>query len=73
MKKIIAISAIALMLAGCEHMGPNQTGGTLIGAGAGGLAGAAIGRSPAGVAIGAVAGGALGNVIGYQIDKSKGL
>ena len=68
---IIAIALVPLFLASC---GPNnkQGTGTIVGAIAGGAAGAAIGgeknRIP-GLAIGAMAGGILGNLIGADLDE----
>ena len=60
------LAAAAMMLAGCA--GPNQAGGTLVGAGAGAIVGGAIGNSPGSVAVGAVVGGLIGNTIGAGLD-----
>lgn len=78
MKSIIASVALAVTLGGCmqSHNGPKQTGGTLIGAGLGALAGAQIGQGRgqlAAVAIGALAGAALGNEVGRSLDKADQL
>jgi len=54
------------------HDGPKQTGGTLIGAGLGALAGSQIGQGHgrvAAVAIGVLAGAALGNEVGRSLDR----
>ena len=72
------IIIIGLGLGGCmqAHDGPKQTGGTLIGAGLGALAGAQIGQGRgrlAAVAIGAVAGAALGNEVGQSLDRADRL
>ena len=68
---IIAIALVPLFLAACGP-GNKQGTGTIVGAVAGGAAGAAIGGSKnriGGVAIGAMAGGLLGNLIGADMDK----
>jgi surface antigen len=68
---ILAIVMLPAVLSAC---GPNnkQGTGTVVGAVAGGAAGAAIGgrdnRIP-GMAIGAVAGGIIGNQIGRSLDE----
>ena len=68
---IIAIALVPLFLAACGPSNKQGTG-TIVGAVAGGAAGAAIGgkknRIP-GVAIGALAGGLLGNLIGADMDQ----
>jgi surface antigen len=79
MIKSVRHMAVALLIAatlgGCvqAHNGPKQTGGTLIGAGLGALAGAQAGRGRgrlAAVAIGALAGAALGNEVGQSLDRA---
>jgi surface antigen len=69
-RPIIAIALVPLFLAACGP-GNKQGTGTIVGAVAGGAAGAAIGgkknRIP-GIAIGAMAGGILGNLIGADLD-----
>jgi surface antigen len=70
--RIIAVALILpTMLAACGP-GNKQGTGTIVGAVAGGAAGAAIGgrnnRIP-GVAIGALAGGIIGNQIGRALDE----
>jgi len=68
---IFAIALVPLALAACGP-GNKQGTGTILGAVAGGAAGAAIGgsdnRGP-GIAIGAMAGGILGNLIGADMDE----
>jgi surface antigen len=62
-----------LALAACENQGPNQAGGTAIGAATGGLLGAAIAGPHdafAGLVFGAVAGGLIGNAIGKDLDDA---
>jgi surface antigen len=62
-----------LTLAACENQGPNQTGGTAIGAATGSILGAAIAGphdSLAGALFGAVAGGIVGNAIGKNLDDA---
>ena len=78
MKKflIAAPLAVAITVAGCANdgSGPNkQTGGTLIGAGLGALAGSQIGSGGgqlAAVAIGALAGAFLGGEVGKSLDRA---
>lgn len=68
---IIAMALVPLFLAACGP-GNKQSTGTILGAVAGGAAGAAIGGSKnriGGIAIGAMAGGILGNLIGSDMDK----
>ena len=71
MRPVVAIALIPLVLAACGP-GNKQGTGTILGAVAGGAAGAAIGgkdnRIP-GVAIGAMTGGILGNLIGADMDE----
>ena len=73
MKKIlVAITSVAF-LAGCQSMGPKETGGTLIGAIGGGLIGSQIGGGTGqlvGVGLGTLGGAALGNYIGKNMDDS---
>ncbi|MGH6866272.1 MAG: RT0821/Lpp0805 family surface protein [Methyloceanibacter sp.] len=68
---IIAVLVLPGLLAACGP-GNKQGTGTIVGAVAGGAAGAAIGgkdnRIP-GLAIGAVAGGLLGNLVGAGLDE----
>lgn len=67
------VAASALVLAGCEGQGGKQTGGTLIGAAAGGLLGAQFGSGAgklAATAIGALAGAWAGNQIGQSLDNA---
>ena len=62
-----------LALAGCEDAGPNQTGGTAIGAATGGIIGASLaGRHDglAGAVFGAAIGGLIGNAIGKDMDDN---
>lgn len=68
-----AAFAAALALGGCADTGPKQTGGTLIGAGLGALAGSQIGGGSgqlAAVAIGALGGAFLGSEVGKSLDRA---
>jgi surface antigen len=71
LRPIFVAALVPLVLAACGP-GNKQGTGTILGAVAGGAAGAAIGgkdnRIP-GVAIGAMAGGILGNLIGADLDE----
>jgi surface antigen len=77
--RFAAVAAAALMLAACAGSpdgtgpGPRENTGTLLGAGTGALAGAAIagggtGSRLAGAAIGGLVGGLIGNRIGAALD-----
>ncbi len=72
-KRFSVAALVVLFLAGCAGQGPKQTGGTLLGAGLGALAGSQIGSGKgqlAAVAIGAVAGAMLGGEIGRSLDEN---
>lgn len=77
--KIVLVTALAAALvSGCaDYQGaPKQTGGTLIGAAAGGLAGSQFGSGQGklvGTALGVVLGGLLGNQIGRSMDETDHL
>ena len=66
---IVAIAG-ALTIAGCASSGPNERGGTAIGAGGGAVVGAVAGGWQ-GAVIGAVAGGVVGNLIGRDMDDRE--
>ncbi len=74
MKKTISlflVSAMVLGLTGCGE-NPNTTGGTVIGAVAGGLIGSRFGHGGGQIAatiVGAAAGGYIGNRIGQYMDR----
>jgi uncharacterized protein YcfJ len=74
MKKTLIFGALTILLAGCNSLGgPNQTGGTLIGAGTGALIGSTIGGGSgrvAATAIGAAGGALAGGAIGREMDRS---
>lgn len=77
-RAIALASVIAVGVGGCVqgHQGPKQTGGTLIGAGLGALAGSQIGQGRgqlAAVAIGALAGAAIGGEVGRSLDRADRL
>jgi surface antigen len=67
MKRILIVLIGVALLCSCG-MNKAQTG-ALIGAGAGALAGQAIGQSTEGTLIGLAAGGFLGYMIGNEMDK----
>jgi surface antigen len=67
------VAASALALAGCAGQGDKQTGGTLVGAAAGGLLGAQFGTGTGklvGTALGVLAGAYLGNQVGQSLDNA---
>ena len=80
LKFVAPVMAASLLLAGCQPggegiggMGQKQTGGALIGAGLGGLAGSQIGGGSgkiATTALGVVLGGLLGSEVGKSLDRS---
>ena len=72
-RRIMAVALFGAAVAACTtDSGPNEVGGTLVGAGAGALLGNAIGGSAgnrvAGTIAGAAIGGLLGNRIGAAMD-----
>lgn len=72
-KKIAACLLVAFTLTACQTAGPKQTGGTLLGAGLGALAGAQLGGGKgklAATALGAVIGAWIGNDIGKTLDEA---
>jgi len=78
MKRILAIVIIlGLALTGCSpHMGPKETGGTLLGAGAGALLGSQVGSGRGtivAVAVGTLAGALFGQEIGRSLDRADQL
>ncbi len=75
MKRLAALLAgLALVLSSCApSMGPKEGTGTLLGAGAGALAGSQIGSGRGrlvAVAIGTLAGAILGQEIGKSLDRA---
>lgn len=69
-KSILAIAVFAASLAGCANMSTrdsNIVGGAAIG----GLAGAAIGGSPAATIGGAAIGGLIGNEVGKEKERQE--
>lgn len=81
--KIVTIAIVlsaAIAIAGCDPQGQRgltkTTGGTLIGAGLGGLAGAQVGKGKgqlAATAIGVLAGAFLGHSVGKSLDRADRL
>jgi surface antigen len=73
MKKLLVVAAVsAIVLSGCVVT--NQQGGTLVGAGLGGLLGSQFGSGTgqlAATGLGVLAGGLLGNQIGYHMDQPQ--
>ncbi len=74
MNKFVPFFAIALLLGACaQGQGQKQTGGTLLGAGLGALAGSQIGSGKGqlvAVALGALGGAFLGSEIGKSLDNA---
>ena len=71
MKKLLVVAAVsAIVLSGCVVT--NQQGGTLVGAGLGGLLGSQFGSGTgqlAATGLGVLAGGLLGSQIGQHMDQ----
>lgn len=71
--KLSLLAVLAISLAACQNSGPKQTGGTLIGAAAGGLLGAQIGKGSgqlAATAAGALLGAWVGSEVGKSLDRA---
>ena len=75
--KTLAVAVLVLGLAACQSLGgPKQTGGTIIGAGLGALAGSQIGSGSgqlAAVAIGTLLGAFIGSEVGASLDRADQL
>ena len=75
--RIIPVVFVAVALSACTTAGgQKQTGGTLIGAGLGALAGSQVGSGSgklAAVAIGTLGGALLGNSVGKSLDRADRL
>ncbi len=72
-KYIIVFLILILAFTGCTGMGSKESGGTLIGAGAGALAGAQFGHGRGkliAVAVGTLAGALIGREVGMSLDKA---
>ena len=73
MKKLLVVAAVsAIVLSGCVVT--NQQGGTLVGAGLGGLLGSQFGSGTGqlvATGLGVLAGGLLGNQIGQHMDQPQ--
>lgn len=73
MIKLTAVGLVAVLMTACSpNSGPRETGGTLIGAALGGLAGSQFGKGGgkiAAIAVGTLIGGVLGNNVGKSLDK----
>lgn len=75
LRRITIIALLAVALAGCQTSGygQKQVGGTLLGAGLGGLLGAQFGSGSgklATTALGVFAGGLIGNEVGRSLDRA---
>jgi surface antigen len=70
---IFVAASLALTAAGCSQTtGPNESGGTILGALAGGLVGSQIGKGSGNamaIIAGTMLGGAIGNSIGRGMDE----
>jgi surface antigen len=77
MKRLVGAASLLLMLAGCEETGvPKQAGGTLVGAGVGGLAGSQLGGGTGKLAmtgLGVLIGALMGSDVGKSLDRADQL
>jgi surface antigen len=78
MKRICTLLVVvAFLLASCApHMGPKETGGTILGAGTGALIGSQIGGGRGtlvAVAVGTLAGALIGQGVGQSLDRADQL
>ena len=70
MKKLLVVAVSAIVLSGC--IATNQQGGTLVGAGVGGLLGSQIGKGTGklvATGLGVLAGAMAGNAVGQHMDR----
>jgi surface antigen len=73
--RFCAAAVAGALLVGCstQNTGPNETGGTLIGAAAGGLIGSQFGSGSGklvATGVGVLLGGLIGNNVGKQMDAN---
>jgi len=77
MYKLLAAMLVLLLSVACApNMGPKETGGAVIGAGAGALLGSTIGGGDGqlvAVAIGTLAGALIGQGVGQSLDRADQL
>ncbi len=74
--KLSLLAVLAISLAACQNSGPKQTGGTLVGAAAGGLLGAQFGKGSgklAATAVGVLLGAWVGSEVGKSLDRADRL
>lgn len=75
-KRFWLIPVLAIGLAACQTTGQKQTGGTLLGAAAGGLLGSQFGQGTgqlAFTAAGTILGAFVGNQVGQSLDRTDRL
>ena len=76
-RQIVIVALFPIILTACGSLGgAKQTGGTLLGAGLGGLAGSQIGGGKgrlAAVAVGTLLGAFVGNKVGQSLDRADRL
>jgi surface antigen len=73
MKRLAALLLVPALLAGCADYGVKETGGALVGAGLGGLAGSQFGKGTgqlAATGAGVLIGGLLGSSAGRSLDRA---
>ncbi|MBX6370047.1 MAG: glycine zipper 2TM domain-containing protein [Rhodospirillales bacterium] len=76
MKRLSVLVLASAILVGCADYGPKEMGGSLIGAGVGGLAGAQFGRGKgqlAATGAGALLGALVGGSAGRSLDRADRL
>ena len=70
---IVTLLSSTFLFAACQVQGPKQTGGTLIGAAAGGIFGSKFGKGTGrliGTGLGVLAGAWLGGEVGKSLDNA---
>ena len=75
-RKITAVVLTASLLSACTDVGPKESAGTLVGAGAGAVIGGQVGGGEGrlvGVAVGTLLGALLGGEIGRSMDRADQL
>lgn len=76
MKRMLGVIICLVAVVGCTNTGPKELGGTLVGAGVGGLVGSQIGGGTGQVVatgLGVLIGGLVGSEVGRSLDRADRL